>query len=303
MPTYDGNGNIGDVYRMSSVAPPVQVANFEYDPYGQLVVSSIDADLHFPFRFSTKYLDQETGFYYYGYRYYSPILGRWLSIDPIGEWGDINLFQFNRNSPVVTYDADGRLSEMLVSKPKFIKDHKCTGKGGFEASIAKEFTRWVLSSGEEQGYIVQKITRKRSNSNYDGTDFQHTEEIVWEAWRVERNVVKYWPDKTKWWDTKPYDKDQIEEYEDDDEKPNRKGYTTVEFEAGFFATKDLLGYYDWSLGNPPAHNLMTTRREPRFWTGMTKQTSKTVGYVWKCCFVNKRKLYWIVGTDSGTLPE
>jgi len=34
---------------------------------------------------STKYLDKETGLYYYGYRYYSPTLGRWLSRDPIGE--------------------------------------------------------------------------------------------------------------------------------------------------------------------------------------------------------------------------
>ena len=38
-----------------------------------------------PFRFSTKYFDAETGLYYYGYRYYSPNLGRWISRDPIGE--------------------------------------------------------------------------------------------------------------------------------------------------------------------------------------------------------------------------
>jgi hypothetical protein len=39
----------------------------------------------FHFWFSSKYLDSETGLYYYGYRYYSPMLGRWLSRDPIGE--------------------------------------------------------------------------------------------------------------------------------------------------------------------------------------------------------------------------
>ena len=36
-------------------------------------------------RFSTKYYDAETDLYYYGYRYYSPSLGRWISRDPIKE--------------------------------------------------------------------------------------------------------------------------------------------------------------------------------------------------------------------------
>ena len=36
---------------------------------------------------SSKYLDDSTDWYYYGFRYYSPDLGRWISRDPIGEWG------------------------------------------------------------------------------------------------------------------------------------------------------------------------------------------------------------------------
>jgi RHS repeat-associated protein len=39
----------------------------------------------FDFRFSSEYLDPETGLVYYGFRYYSPELGRWMSRDPIGE--------------------------------------------------------------------------------------------------------------------------------------------------------------------------------------------------------------------------
>jgi hypothetical protein len=40
-----------------------------------------------PFRFSTKYQDDETGLLYYGYRYYQPVTGRWINRDPIGEKG------------------------------------------------------------------------------------------------------------------------------------------------------------------------------------------------------------------------
>jgi RHS repeat-associated protein len=36
-----------------------------------------------PFRFSTKYQDDETDLLYYGYRYYNAGTGRWLSRDPI----------------------------------------------------------------------------------------------------------------------------------------------------------------------------------------------------------------------------
>jgi RHS repeat-associated protein len=51
----------------------------------------------FAFRFSTKHLDAETGLLYYGYRYYAPGTGRWISRDPLGEEGGVNVFAFLRN--------------------------------------------------------------------------------------------------------------------------------------------------------------------------------------------------------------
>jgi len=52
------------------------VAHYEYDPFGRLTQDD-DTDssgYHAinPFKFSTKYHDAETGFYYYGYRYCAP---------------------------------------------------------------------------------------------------------------------------------------------------------------------------------------------------------------------------------------
>jgi len=38
-----------------------------------------------PIRFSTKYDDDESDLLYYGYRYYKPSTGTWLSRDPLGE--------------------------------------------------------------------------------------------------------------------------------------------------------------------------------------------------------------------------
>ncbi len=45
--------------------------------------------------------------HYYGYRYYHTNLGRWLSRDPIGEKGGINLYGFVGNSPVNGNDVIG----------------------------------------------------------------------------------------------------------------------------------------------------------------------------------------------------
>jgi len=61
----------------------------------------------FRHRFSTKYYDSETGLYYYGYRFYSPTLMRWLNRDPIGENGGLNLYGFCGNSSVYKIDLNG----------------------------------------------------------------------------------------------------------------------------------------------------------------------------------------------------
>jgi RHS repeat-associated protein len=48
-----------------------------------------------------------TGLYNYGYRYYHPELGRWISRDPIGEKGGLNLYAFSRNLASKRIDAYG----------------------------------------------------------------------------------------------------------------------------------------------------------------------------------------------------
>jgi len=60
-----------------------------------------------PFRFSTKFQDSETGFLYYGYRYYDPSTGRWPNRDPIEEAGGVNLYGFVGNRPTDYVDVGG----------------------------------------------------------------------------------------------------------------------------------------------------------------------------------------------------
>ena len=101
-PTFDGNGNVSE-YLDSGGAVKV---HFEYDPFGNTLVNT-DTSNRFPIRFSTKYQDQETGLYYYGYRDYDPLTGRWPSRDPIEEEGGVNLYGFVATNAIDNFDVLG----------------------------------------------------------------------------------------------------------------------------------------------------------------------------------------------------
>jgi RHS repeat-associated protein len=62
-----------------------------------------------PYQFSTKAYDRGTGLSYYGYRFYSPSMGRWTSRDPLGEKGGLNLYEFVGNDPVNRIDLLGEV--------------------------------------------------------------------------------------------------------------------------------------------------------------------------------------------------
>jgi RHS repeat-associated protein len=60
-----------------------------------------------PFRFATKYRDDESDLLYYGYRYCNANTGRWLARDPKGERGGGSLYEFAGNSPLDACDPLG----------------------------------------------------------------------------------------------------------------------------------------------------------------------------------------------------
>ena len=68
-----------------------------YDAWGQLIHDSnryAQRSTHQPFRLQNQYFDQETGLHYNFLRYYEPALGRFITQDPIGLMGGMNLYRF-----------------------------------------------------------------------------------------------------------------------------------------------------------------------------------------------------------------
>ncbi|MBO4315320.1 MAG: RHS repeat-associated core domain-containing protein, partial [Prevotella sp.] len=104
IPDYD---NIGNITRYLDANGNV-VAQYTYDAFGGTLSQSGSLASFFRHRFSTKYLDVETGLYYYGYRFYHPPNLRWLNRDPIEENGGVNIYGFCKNAPMMWSDDIGR---------------------------------------------------------------------------------------------------------------------------------------------------------------------------------------------------
>ena len=100
---YDGGGNV----TLLTDANGDDVGRYRYDAFGNTLEASGARATENPYRFSTKELHGASGLYDYGYRFYSPSLGRWINRDPIREAGGINLYAMVGNDPVNKLDLYG----------------------------------------------------------------------------------------------------------------------------------------------------------------------------------------------------
>lgn len=102
------------------------VESYDYEPWGLLMPgrSLVGATKE---RFGAKERDAESGFDYYGARFYMPAVGRWASVDPAAtampEWSPYN---FVFDNPVSQTDPDGRQPHMAIAQlaarhPEFTK--------------------------------------------------------------------------------------------------------------------------------------------------------------------------------------
>jgi RHS repeat-associated protein len=86
--------------------------SYAYSAFGE----SAAAPTGNPWRYTGRYLDAETGLYYYRARYYSPRLGRFLETDPMGTKDDPNLYMYVGLDPLNSVDPMGERNERLYQK-------------------------------------------------------------------------------------------------------------------------------------------------------------------------------------------
>lgn len=90
------------------------IATWDYDAFGNITSQTGTTASKNPFRFSSEYHDENLGLIYYNYRHYNPRDGRWISRDPIGEEGGVNLYGFVGNNLLNVIDKLGLELELYT---------------------------------------------------------------------------------------------------------------------------------------------------------------------------------------------
>jgi RHS repeat-associated protein len=230
-PCYDANGNVTEYVVLETGNPQLATgsiaAHYEYDAFGNLIPNSsflIPNCPDFRFRFSTKYLDSETGNYSYIFRPYSPHFGRFLSQDPIEERGGLNLYGFCANDPINKWDYLGLLlfvkSNGLYSKElnknKTLPDGTLTlHKVFIDASLDASFDLADLDGKTAISEIEEKIPTKvpiihkiqASSANYLGSGFTVSfkpnktsccKNIIWKQLIKQGWMFSFWESDYQW---------------------------------------------------------------------------------------------------------
>ncbi|VAW98248.1 hypothetical protein MNBD_GAMMA22-2437, partial [hydrothermal vent metagenome] len=117
-----------------------------YQAYGERTVNNANADQN-RFWFTGKPQDSNTGLSYFGARYYDPLIGRFMSVDPVGaREGDVhnfNRYAYANNNPYMFVDPDGK-----DALPGFARDMaKMQGRDMVEYDAANKRLGKVVLGG------------------------------------------------------------------------------------------------------------------------------------------------------------
>ncbi len=121
----------------------VKVEEIRYYPFGETLTD--EGSVSVSHKYTSQELDIETGLYYYNARYYDPVLGRFISADPIvpdpTNPQSLNRYSYVLNNPLKYTDPSGHGWFSKVWKNT--KRHIIAGVAGVVAAVATKYNAYV----------------------------------------------------------------------------------------------------------------------------------------------------------------
>jgi RHS repeat-associated protein len=159
------------------------VNEFRYDPFGNAEPGFENDDSQNPLRFASREWDRAAGLYYMRNRWYSPVLERFISEDPIGLEGGINTYAYADNDPVNGADAFG-LKKDCSDKERAAG--KCTG-------TTPVYLEGIVVMGRMR--IRFPVATPPGMIGRYGWVFRGTGEPPRDAWQGGGPLARYWEER------------------------------------------------------------------------------------------------------------
>jgi RHS repeat-associated protein len=187
---YVHSDHLGSTVAVSD-ADGVAVGRVQYDPYGEVLTSTLPADLTDRL-FTGVRFDGTIGLYQMGARWYDPALGRWMQADTIvpepGNPQDLNRYTYVRNNPLRYTDPSGHwIFEGGPGDPYFI------GPWLYEAQRRQDF---ITSHAPTTGEFVAVVTSPFWAAGL-ALGFETMAIGLWEAGGIAYETVLWWATE-KW---------------------------------------------------------------------------------------------------------
>lgn len=137
--------------------------HIEYVPFGEVFIEERNNTWNTPYLFNAKKLDEETGLYYYGARYYEPRLSLWMSVDPISNFDPRNrenYFDGEHNDGVYNYR---NLNPYIYCYQSPISLVDPNGKQAVPGAILGAFTEYLSKVGEKMIFGKMSFSEAKGN--------------------------------------------------------------------------------------------------------------------------------------------
>jgi RHS repeat-associated protein len=144
------------------------IQHLHYLPFGEDWVDQRNSSWNAPYTFSGKEKDTETGYGYYGARYYDSGLSIWLSVDPMSDkYPSMSPYNYCANNPVILVDPDGRDVYTVDIKGVIKKVEGETTDEGIDVLYFVDSDGIRGESITVKSGILQGLINKDDHNNYE----------------------------------------------------------------------------------------------------------------------------------------